>query len=75
MTTQLLVVDDLGSERNIATNAVPDVIFARALASLPAWVTTWMTPADIAQRYGDGIARHLYEAGHVTVIVCGETQT
>jgi hypothetical protein len=74
MTTRLLVVDDLGSERNIATNAVPDVIFARALAALPTWVTTWMTPADIAQRYGDGIARRLYEAGHVTVIVCGETR-
>jgi hypothetical protein len=74
MTTRLLVVDDLGSDRNIATNAVSDVIFARALAGLPTWVTTWMTAAEVAQRYGDGIARRLYEAGHVTVIVCGETR-
>jgi hypothetical protein len=74
MTTRLLVIDDLGSERNIATNAVPDVILARALAGLPTWVTTWMTAAEVAQRYGDGIARRLYEAGQVTAIVCGETR-
>jgi hypothetical protein len=74
MTTRLLAIDDLGSERNIATNAVPDVIFARALAGLPTWVTTWMTAAEVAQRYGDGIARRLHEAGHVTAIACGETR-
>jgi hypothetical protein len=74
MTTRLLVLDDLGSERNIATNAVPDVIFARALAGLPTWVTTWMTAAEVAQRYGDGIARRLHEAGQVTAIVCGEAR-
>jgi DNA replication protein DnaC len=74
MTTRLLVLDDLGSERSIATNAVPNVIFARALAGLPTWVTTWMTAAEVAQRYGDGIARRLHEAGQVTAIVCGETR-
>jgi DNA replication protein DnaC len=74
MTTRLLLLDDLGSERNIATNAVPDVIFARAMAGLPTWVTTWMTAAEVAQRYGDGIARRLHEAGQVTAIVCGEAR-
>ena len=68
----LLVLDDLGSERDAASNAVPDVIFARAQAGLPMWVTTWMTSQAIAQRYGDGIARRLYEAGLVTVIACGK---
>lgn len=74
MTTRLLLLDDLGSERNTAINAVPDVIFARALAGLPTWVTTWMTAAAVAQRYGDGIARRLHEAGQVTAIVCGEAR-
>jgi hypothetical protein len=49
-----------------------DVIAARADAQLPTWVTTWMTPQAISERYGDGIARRLYEAGRVTVIACGK---
>jgi DNA replication protein DnaC len=72
MSARLLVLDDLGSERNTATNAVPDVVFARALAGLPTWVTTWMTHSAISQRYGDGIARRICEAGRVAVIRCGK---
>ncbi len=72
MSAALLVLDDVGSERNTATNAVPDVIFARALDGLPTWVTTWMTPDAVAQRYGDGIARRLFEEGRVTLIACGK---
>ena len=68
----LLVLDDLGSERDTPTNAVPDVIFTRAEAGRPMWVTTWMTPQAIAQRYGDGVARRLYEAGLVTIVACGK---
>jgi hypothetical protein len=71
MSTALLVLDDLGCERNTPTNAVPDVIFARALAQLPTWVTTWMTAEAIAERYGDGVARRVYESGRVEVIGCG----
>jgi DNA replication protein DnaC len=72
MACALLVLDDLGSERPLSTNAVPDVICARADTALPTWVTTWMTPEAVAQRYGDGIARRLYEAGRVVVIGCGK---
>lgn len=72
MSAPLLLIDDLGGERNLATNAVPDVIAERADAELPTWVTTWMTPQAIAERYGDGIARRLYEAGRVMVIACGK---
>ena len=70
LSTGLLVLDDLGSERNTVTNAVPDVIFERAYAGRPTWVTTWMTPEQVSQRYGDGIARRLYEADRVVVIGC-----
>ena len=71
MTTRLLVLDNLGSEGTSHANAVPEVIHERALAGLPTWVTTWMTPKAVAERYGDGIARRLYEAGRVVVIECG----
>ena len=70
-TAGLCVIDDLGSERNTAMNAVPDVIFARALEGRPTWVTTWMTPEAVTQRYGDGIARRLFEAGRAVVVACG----
>lgn len=72
-TAGLCVIDDLGSERNTAMNAVPDVIFARALEGRPTWVTTWMTPEAVTQRYGDGIARRLFEAGRAAVIAGGKT--
>jgi DNA replication protein DnaC len=72
MEARLLLLDDVGSERNTATNAVPDVIFARAVDGRPTWVTTWMTAEAVTQRYGDGIARRLFEAGRVTVIACGK---
>ena len=68
----LCVLDDLGSERNTAMNAVPDVLYARALEGRPTWVTTWMTPEAVTQRYGDGIARRLFEAGRAVVIACGK---
>lgn len=70
-TAGLCVIDDLGSERNTAMNAVPDVIFARALEGRPTWITTWMTPDAVTQRYGDGVARRLFEAGRAVVIACG----
>jgi hypothetical protein len=72
LTAGLCVIDDLGSERNTAMNAVPDVLFARALEGRPTWVTTWMTPEAVTQRYGDGIARRLFEAGRAVVIACGK---
>jgi DNA replication protein DnaC len=73
LSAHLLVLDDLGSERNTATNAVPDVIFERAYAGRPTWVTTWMTAEQVAQRYGDGIARRLWERDRMTVIGCGNS--
>jgi DNA replication protein DnaC len=72
MAVALLVLDDIGSDRNAPTSAVTDVIFARANAGIPTWGTTWMNPQAVAQRYGDGIARRLYESGRVTIIACGK---
>lgn len=57
----LALLDDVGSERNTAVNAVPQVIFQRHEASLPTWVTTGLTFPELQERYGDGIARRILE--------------
>jgi len=67
----LLLLDDVGTEGHSAWNAVPDVILERVTYGRPIWVTTWMSPEQAAQRYGDGVARRLFEAGRSTVIACG----
>jgi DNA replication protein DnaC len=67
--TGLLLLDDMGSERNVPSNAVPDVVFERHAEGRPTWVTTWMTPEQMATRYGDGIARRVFEGA--VVIDCG----
>jgi DNA replication protein DnaC len=64
-------LDDMGSERQTATNAVPDVIFERHAEGRALWVTTAMGQEEMAQRYGDGIARRVFE--HARIIDCGAT--
>jgi hypothetical protein len=68
----LLLIDDIGSEPRTTLNAVPEVIFHRAERGAPTWVTTWLSPEALAERYGDGIARRLFEAGRVTIVACGK---
>jgi ATP-dependent exoDNAse (exonuclease V) beta subunit len=65
----LALIDDLGSERDTAANAVPDVIFARHAEDLPLWVTTGLTRAQLRGRYGAGIVGRLFE--RATVIPVG----
>ena len=45
---ELLVLDDLGSERNVPSNPVPDVLFERHAEAKATWITTWMTPEALA---------------------------
>lgn len=65
----LLVLDDLGSERAVASNPVPDILFERHAEGRATWITTWMSPKEVADRYGDGIARRVYE--RTVPIDCG----
>jgi DNA replication protein DnaC len=65
----LALIDDLGSERDTAANAVPDVIFARHAEDLPLWVTTGLTRSQLRDRYGAGIVGRLFE--RATVIPVG----
>jgi len=68
MSTDLLLLDDLGNEYDSSMNAVPDVIYARHEAALPTWVTTSMTACAITQLYGEGLTRRVSEPGRVTVV-------
>ncbi len=66
----LLVLDELGSEmRSPHWRDVEDVVFARYERAMPTWVTTWTTADDIAERYGEGFARRVFE--RATIIDCG----
>jgi DNA replication protein DnaC len=65
----LLLLDDLGSERNMPSNPIPDLIFERHAEGRSTWVTTWMKPRDLEERYGDGIARRVFE--RAIIIDCG----
>ena len=69
MTAKFLVLDDVGGERDNPTNAIPDIICERHDQDRPTWVTTGFTAKQMADRYGAGVARRLFE--HATVIRTG----
>jgi DNA replication protein DnaC len=60
-TMGLVLLDDVGNERQTTMNAVPDVIFERHAEGRATWITTAFSAQEIAQRYGDGIARRVFE--------------
>lgn len=57
----LALVDDLGNDRVTELSAVTDVIMDRHADSLATWFTTGLTPAEVRTRYGDGLARRIFE--------------
>ncbi len=57
----LLVLDELGGEDVAYASAVKDVLHERHAQERPTWVTTGVTPKEIADRYGGGIARRVFE--------------
>jgi len=64
----LVALDDLGSERESSQGAIVDLIFDRRLADRCTWATTGLSADDVANRYGGGFARRLFERS--TVIAC-----
>jgi hypothetical protein len=65
MKLPLALLDDLGSERDTAANALPDVIFERHAEDRPLWVTTGLTRPQLVTRYGAGIVGRLFERSAV----------
>lgn len=72
MRARLLVLDDLGSERDQRTSAVPDVVFERHAEGRATWITTGLTDEQLEARYGEGIARRVLE--RAVVIDVGTAQ-
>jgi len=69
MRTPLVLVDDLGGERDHAMSAVPDVVVERHAENRPTWVTTGLTREQLVKRYGQGIVARVFE--RATVIRVG----
>jgi hypothetical protein len=68
----VILLDDLGNpNRDPPATAIPDVILARHDAELPTWLTTWMSPTEVENRYGAGVARRVFE--QADIIDCGAT--
>lgn len=65
----LLVIDELGTDELTHGSAVKEVIYERHWSALATWVTTWMQPAQVGAKYGDGIARRVFE--RAVIIDCG----
>ena len=63
--TPLVLIDDLGCERDHAMNAVPDVIFDRHAENRPTWVTTGLTKDQLLKRYGPGVVARVFERAKV----------
>jgi DNA replication protein DnaC len=57
----LLILDDLGVDPNVPTSAVADVIYARHQDCRTTIVTTSLNAVAVASRYGDGVARRIFE--------------
>jgi DNA replication protein DnaC len=72
MRVPLLLLDDVGTERQTATNAVADVILERHAEGRATWVTTWLSPREAAEKYGGGVARRIFE--DCKVIKLGTTE-
>lgn len=57
----MILLDDVGSEVQTATNAVPQVLYRRHEDDLQTWITTGLSFDELQKRYGDGIARRIAE--------------
>jgi len=69
MRAPLVLIDDLGGERDHALSALPDVLVERHAENRPTWVTTGLTREQLVKRYGQGIVARVFE--RATVIPVG----
>ena len=60
-TAPILLLDDLGSERDTANSALPTILQRRFASLLPTWVTTGLAQEEVKARYGEGFAGRVYE--------------
>ncbi|HEX7667752.1 MAG TPA: hypothetical protein VF407_24665 [Polyangiaceae bacterium] len=70
---RVLLIDDLGEGATVASNPVRDVIQERHADERETWLTTNFGPKAIAERYGAGIARRIFE--RATIVRAGAQST
>ena len=70
ISARILLLDELGSESDGNNTAVAELIHARHEQDLPTIFTTPFTAQQLAARYGDGVARRVFE--NAVVIRLGE---
>lgn len=64
-----LIVDDLGQEPKIESSSVDEVLFERTETEGRAtWITTGLDRAQVANRYGGGIARRVFDLAEVATL-------
>jgi hypothetical protein len=61
----VLVLDDLGSERVIKSSPIPEVIAERHAEERVMWITTGLSTKQIVDRYGGGVARRILEGATI----------
>ena len=61
----VLLLDDLGAEKACAQSAIGDVLHARHAAMRRTIVTTGFSVDGIRAKYGDGVARRVFESATV----------
>lgn len=72
MRAPLVLLDDLGQEREDRDGCITDIVYGRTNAELPTWVTCGLTTAEqtleafaarLSQRYDGGFVRRILENG------------
>lgn len=61
----VVVIDELGGEDARHASAVAEVLYERHADGMTTWVTTGVGPKELANRYGGGIARRVFEGATV----------
>jgi DNA replication protein DnaC len=61
MRASVLVLDDLGAEGARDADVIAQVLHARHNADRATWITTGLSVAEVASRYGGGLERRIYE--------------
>jgi DNA replication protein DnaC len=69
MRVPLLLIDDLGTELATHNEALTEVIQERHAEDRATVITTGLTVAEVTARYGDGIARRVFERAKVLHMV------
>lgn len=66
-TVDLLIIDDLGAERDFKSSLVPEIVEERRAHDMATWFTTAFDGQQLADKYGEHVARRVY--GRSTAIL------